>query len=111
VGPAILGFLNRLENKPSKIIMVDDDCDNLENAEATLLTANIPFQGFRYGGSDELKNKFDFVLGNIQFFAFINQKQILSDEQAAQIKQLHPEVNYDSLLDSYILENAKFFLY
>lgn len=108
VGPAILAFLNRLENQPAKIIMVDNSLDSLKNAEITLSTANIPFEGFRYGRSDRLKANFDPILGNIQFFAFMNKKQIISDEQAMQIKQSHPEVDYNALLDTHILENKKF---
>lgn len=108
VGPAIIEFLDRLENKPSKIIMVDNSLISLENTEEALSESNIPFVGFRYGRSDRQKDDFDFSLGKIQFFAFMNQGQILSDEQAAQIKQLYPEVDYNSLLDNYIIENSKF---
>jgi hypothetical protein len=106
VGPAILAFLDRLETKPSKIIMVDNTLDCLKDAEETLMQANIPFEGFRYSHSDHLKTDFDPVLGHIQFFAFMKERQILSDEEAKLIKESNPDTDYDALLDKYILENA-----
>lgn len=105
VGPAIVEFLSRLENQPSRIIIVDNDIGNLINAESSL-NAIIPFTGFRYVHSDNLKRDFDPTLGNIQLFAYINEKKIISDEQAMHIKQTHPELDYDKLLDDFILENS-----
>lgn len=105
-GPAILSFLNRLEHQPEKIIMIDNSLDSLENAEAALISTDIKFEGFRYGRADVLKMNFDPILGNIQFFAFIKEGKILSDEEAIQIKQSHPEIDYTLLLDSFILDCA-----
>lgn len=104
VGLAISSFLNRLEKKPTKIIMVDNSRDNLENAEETLFSTDIEFEGFRYGRADALKTNFDLILGNIQFFSFIKNGQIISDEEATKIKQANPEENYSLLLDRLILE-------
>lgn len=106
VGPAILSFLERLENKPAKVIMVDNSLRSLQDAEEALLKTTIAFEGFRYGRSDILIINFDPIIGDIQFLAFVKQKEILSDEQAKQIKQANPDVDYSSLLDHYILEKA-----
>ena len=106
VGPAILSFLNRIEDKPTEIIMIDNSLENLENAQLALALTDIKFKGFRYGRADELKTNFDPIIGNIQFFAFINDRKIMSDEEAKQIKDANPDVNYSSLLDSYIFMNS-----
>lgn len=104
VGPAILSFLNRLAYKPEKIIMIDNSHDSLENAEATLISTDVKFEGFRYGRADARKMNFDPILGHIQFIAFIKEGKMISDEEAIQIKQSNPEVNYTLLLDNCILE-------
>lgn len=104
VGPAILSFLNRLAYQPKKIIMIDNSRDNLEDAEAALITTDIKFEGFRYGRSDALKKNFDPILGNIQFIEFFKNRKIISDEEAVQIKQNNPDLNFSELLDNFILE-------
>lgn len=104
VGPAILAFLDCLPHLPAKIIMIDDSLNNLKNAEEMLVFRGVKFEGLRYGRSDILKTNFDPILGNIQFFAFINNQQILSDEQALRIKQEHPETDFSLMLDDYIRE-------
>lgn len=104
VGPAILSFLNRLAYQPEKVIMIDNSRDSLENAEAALITSDVKFEGFRYGRADALKMNFDPILGNIQFIAFIKERKIISDEEAIQIKQANPEVNYTALLNKFIIE-------
>lgn len=104
VGPAILSFLNRLQYKPAKIIMIDNSRDSLENAEAVLISTDTKFEGFRYGRADALKTNFDPILGNIQFFAFVKEGHVFSDEEAMQIKQAYPKVNYTELLDNLILQ-------
>lgn len=102
VGPAILTFFNRLENKPARIIMIDDSLENLANAEAILRSADRKFVGLRYGHADLLKTNFDPILGNIQFFVFMKEGRIISDDEAYQIQQASPEVNYVKLLDVFI---------
>lgn len=82
VGPAILAFLERLQSKPTKIIMIDNSRRNLENAQMALASTDIKFKGFRYGRADMRKAHFDPLVGTIQFFAFINEGRIMSDEEA-----------------------------
>lgn len=103
VGPAILSFLNRLTFKPEKIILIDNSYHTLENVETSLLSADIKFEGFRYGRADALKIDFDPILGNIQFMEFIKERKILSDEEALQIKQENPEKDFTKVLDAFIL--------
>src|SRR5205823_1789198 len=43
VGPILLDFLNRLENQPAKIIMIDNSYDSLKNAEVALSGSDITF--------------------------------------------------------------------
>ncbi len=107
IGPAILSFVNRLQDKPAKVIMIDNTRSSLEEAEAALLSTDVKFEGFRYGRADAVKTSFDPILGTIQFFAFIEEKKVLSDEEALQIKQADPEVDYVAQLDHFILEQLK----
>jgi hypothetical protein len=107
VGPAIVTFLNQMERAPSNVILVDNSRDNIESAEAALVAKNIKFEGFRYGRADQHKNNFDPVIGNIEFFAFINNRKILSDQDARQIQRNNPTVDYNKLLDNYILDQTK----
>lgn len=103
VGQAVVSFLDRLEHKPAKVIMVDNSRKSLENTEAALTSTDMKFEGFRYGRADAMKANFDPALGIIQFFAFTQKNQIISDEEAKQIKQANPDVDYSALLDNYIL--------
>lgn len=107
VGPAILAFVNRLQDRPAKVIMIDNTRNSLEDVETALLSTDVKFEGFRYGRADVVKTSFDPTLGTIQFFAFIEERKILSDEEALQIKQAHPEVDYAAQLDHFILEQLK----
>lgn len=103
-GQAILEFIDQLHRKPTKIILIDHSYDELEHAEAILMPAGVSFEGFRYGRLDA--RPFDPVIGSIQFLAFMCHKQILSDEQAREIKEANPEVDFIALLDRYIQEQT-----
>lgn len=107
VGPVIFEFLKQLPEKPAKIIMIDNSNTALESAADALKDTGINFDGFRFNRSDINSANFDPVIGTIQFFAFINSKQIMSDEEALQVKQNNPNVDYDLLLNEYIRKSIK----
>lgn len=104
VGQGILGFLKRLIYHPTKIVLIDNERASLEEAEAALAETGIAFQGIRYGRTDD--DKFDPTLGTIEFMAWINDKKVMSDEEALLIKQSNPNVNYEIMLDVYIHRSA-----
>lgn len=104
VGQGIVGFLKRLVYQPTKIVLIDNERASLEEAEAALAETGIAFQGIRYGRSDD--DQFDPTLGTIEFMAWTNDKKVMSDEEALQIKQSNPTVNYEMMLDAYIQHRA-----
>lgn len=106
VGPAILNFLMRLENRPAKIVMVDNSQASLESAETALASTGIHFEGIRYGHDDARQDNFDAILGIIQFFAFKNEGKILSDADALEIKKCS-KVKYEAMLDNFIINSVK----
>lgn len=106
-GPAMVSFLKEIQQKPSKIIVVDNGADALKSLEESLKPTQIPFTGIRYGRADALKANFDPTLGTIEFFAFIKEGKILSDAEALEIKKSHPQTNYESLLDQYIQQQPR----
>lgn len=109
VGPAVFSFIDRLPSRPSKVVLIDNSLDSLESTEQALLSKDIQFEGFRYGRADASKANFDAVLGTIEFFAFFNNShhRVMSDDDALQIKQNNPKVDFALQLDHYILEQAQ----
>lgn len=103
VGSTLSRFLNRLDFKPAKVIMIDNSEECLADADSSLNELNIQFEGFRYGRADALQTNFDPILGIIQFFAYIGEGKIMYDDEALQIKMAHPEVDYTQLLNNYII--------
>lgn len=106
IGPAILEFLANNNLAPAYIIVVGDELIDLEEAEQSLSSINIAFQGLRYGYIDERKKAFDKDLGTIQFFAFYNEGKLLSDEEALQIREADPNFDYSTYLDEWIRQKS-----
>lgn len=102
VGPALIAFLQESGRQPSNVVIVDNSIDSLESAQKALESTEITFTGIRYGCADDAKKEFDPVLGIIEFFAFINQGEILSDEEALKIMPTDRSINYEAMLDEYI---------
>lgn len=101
VGPAVMEFLQDSGLKPSRIIMIDDSQQSLENVQKDL-DKSIEFYGFRYGHTDAKKAQFDPTLGIIEFLAFSKNRKIMSDEDAMKIRKANPAVNYENQLDELI---------
>lgn len=101
-GPAILALLNNMEFHPKNIVMIDNANASLESVRDALEGSCIAFTGIRYGRSDRLKANFNPTLGTIQFFAYVNEGKILSNEEASAILKKNPHVDYQAQLDAYI---------
>lgn len=109
VGPALIAFLENNDYTDPQIVMVDNSLKTLENVEAALATKNYAFTGFHYTGANSRKDKFNPMLGIIEFIAFIKENKILSDQEAIQISLENPEedyrVRFDNLIRSLAEEN------
>lgn len=100
VGPALVSFLKH-GRLPVNVVMVDNSINSLESAQEALESTGISFTGIRYGRADS-KEDFDPTLGTIQFFAFINEGIILSDEEALKSMPVDKSIDYEALLTKYI---------
>lgn len=100
VSLALIDFFKRKEYFPRHLIVVGDSKEVLEEISGQLRPLRTTF--LRYGKLDGRKKGFDPDLGTIQFFAFMDQNQLMKDEEALAIKQANPEVNYQEMLDQAI---------
>lgn len=106
LGPSIATFLLSRDTLTTNVILVDDSVDSLKEAEEILETAGIAFQGLRYNLIANRKSSFDHNLAIIEFFAFMDKNQLMTDEEALQIQNNNPNTDYDALLNQWILKKA-----
>jgi hypothetical protein len=85
-GELLREILETTGYRPSKIIFVDDKVDSLVSVETTLDSLGIPFVGYAYSKTTEDHGNFDPLIANIQLDWLISQGQVLTDDQAMQIK-------------------------
>lgn len=102
-GPAFLDFFKEQGLIPARLILVDDDPEELGKVEENMLASGIDFQGLRYKKLDEWKLSFDATLGTIEFFAYLNEMKLMTDDEALEVKNQNPEVDYEKLLNAWIL--------
>jgi len=107
IGPTLLDFLKDLPSKPHQIIYVDNSLQSLETTQVSLDTLKISFCGLNYGVSELDDQNLDYTLGIIELFALLNENVCLSDAEAFQIKLSHPEIDYQLMLDRFILQKAQ----
>lgn len=103
---ALLSFINHLDTKPKKILMVDINQNNLESTEKSLAGSPFTFVGFQYSNENNRDSEFDKDIGTIEFRDFLTTGQIISDQEAMQIKHHNPSMNYTAILDDLILKLA-----
>lgn len=102
IGPAFLHFLAETKACPDLVIVIDDSLESLKNAEAAFKSTSCIFQGLRYQKSKAYNSTFNADIGTIEFFAYIDDNRLMSDVEALQIKNEHPEIIYEVLLDNWI---------
>lgn len=85
-GELLRAILEMTGYRPSKIIFVDDKVDSLVSVEATLENLGIPFVGYAYSKTAEDHADFDPLVANIQLDWLITHAEVLTDDQALQIK-------------------------
>lgn len=82
----LLEILERTGYRPSKIVFVDDKVDSLISIEKTLNSLNIPFVGYAYSRTSKDHANFDPFIANIQLDCLITYGQVLTDDEAIEIK-------------------------
>lgn len=81
-GQDLLEILARLEDRPTKVIFVDDRLSNVESVEAALNTTSIPHESLRYGFLDEWVSAFDSTIADLEWKVFQASRRFMSDEEA-----------------------------
>lgn len=100
-GQLLLEIFEKTGYTPAKVIFIDDKADSLKEVENTLQALNIPFVGFVYSKTAVDHASFDPQIANIQLDWFLKNSTVLSDQEAAEIKQ-KGEINPDP--DAYLQE-------
>lgn len=102
-GPYLRNFLNTLDYRPTKIVMIDDSMDQLKSVELIAEELAIEFIGFHYPVVKERGIEFDPALGNIELEALHQKGLLLSDEEARRIKEENPDRAPDYYLEQLLL--------
>lgn len=86
-GEMLVKFTQATHYQPSNIIFVDDKIDSLQTVEEAAKQLGIPFTGYAYSRTSKDHAKFDPMIAHIQLDWLISYNQILSDQEAEQIKK------------------------
>jgi len=78
-GMALAKFLHLIETKPQHIVFINDKASHLKEVEVIADKYRVPFNGLRYGYTDEKVNKLNKEIADLQFEFF---GHILSDHEA-----------------------------
>jgi hypothetical protein len=85
-GDVLLGFIDLIEQKPSKVIFIDDILENHEKIRESLRSRNIEFEGFYFKGADRIVSEEDYKLIKFQFQHLIQNGQWLGTEEAKKVQ-------------------------
>lgn len=72
---------------PNKIIFVDDKADSLKTVEKAANEMKIPFTGYAYSRTSKQHANFDPMIAHIQLDWLVSYGKLLSDQEAAKIKE------------------------
>ena len=93
-----------IENSTTQIthiIFIDDKLYNLESVEKSFAESNIILESYRYGAADAVVNTFNPQVADIEYSIFKDQRQIIADEEAAQLVG-QPQKIVDTSFDLYL---------
>lgn len=107
IGPALVDFFQTQGFTPAHVILVDDHVETLKDIEQALSLLNVDFQGLRYGQGDERKKHFDSTLATIEFFAYMTENKLMTDEEALQERTKNPNVNWEEQLNAWIMSQER----
>lgn len=102
---ALNEFLNTLKVKPTQIIILENS-EHKEKLTAVINAHNIALSFIKYKNPETCPSeKFDPMLGTIEFIKFFKENKLIFDDEAEKIKAETPFIDYQGLLKEYILEN------
>ncbi len=81
-GVVLTAFLNKIDFKPTKIIVVDDKEKYLLSIQGELAKQSIPFQGFLYTGAEKESAPVDLAVIEYQLDHIEKSNEFISDAQA-----------------------------
>lgn len=97
-GAFLKQLLSNSGYKPSSVVLIDDKRSSLVDVEEAMQELGIPFHGFWYTRTKEDRKNFSPMIANIQLKALLDERKILSDEEAqAIIDTKYPGVDPDAL--------------
>lgn len=98
---SLTAFLHHNSYTPAEIIMIDNDLECLESAQAAAQALEVPFQGIQYTKGDERKAQFNLKAAILQFF-FLLDGHILPNEYALLLTSSSTDEEFKTLLDGFI---------
>ena len=110
-GEILAKFLETTDYRPSKIVFVDDKADSLKIVEEAMNALGISFTGYAYSRTAVDHAKFNPMIAHIQLEWLLSNGQVLSDEEAKQIKeeqfsQTDPEDYFQEVMKKWhLIEN------
>lgn len=107
---ALDAFLNRLENKPQQIVILENAYEHKDKLETVIKAHGIALTFIRLQPSEKQETSFDPALGTIEFLQFMDDSQVIPDEEAQRIKNDRSFVDYEALLKEWIQKNGPLFL-
>jgi hypothetical protein len=103
IGPSLVDFFEKTPSLPAHVVLVSDSAESLEEGIESLAGIQVEALGLRYGQIDARKAAFDPDIGTLEFFAFFFQNELMTDEEAEELKALNAGFSMQLVLDLWIL--------
>ncbi len=86
-GPILIDFLKKINFYPKKVIVIDDQENQLHSIAEALKKEGISFTGFHYTRLTSAYQNFDPLIVNIQLYYLLDKGVILNDCEAQNLKE------------------------
>lgn len=81
-GLVFTAFINILDNKPKKVIFIDDNLEYLKSVQQAALGLGMEFIGFHYRAVENMCSDFDEEIAQIQYLYLLKCEHWLSNQEA-----------------------------
>lgn len=101
-GPFLAGFLKLLGKDYKKVVFIDDNWSQIHSVQAALVDMQIQSVCFRYSKVEKDNKKFDPLIGNIQLRELVENKKLLTNEEAQAIaegSEFDPNFYLDEMIE------------